>query len=120
MSRRVYRRAAAGFAAALLLSAPALAHHGWGGYDPDRPLQIEGTVREVTFDYPHGLLVLEAAEAVWEVVLAPPSRMRARGLESGQIATGDTVEVFGFPHRSKEGEMRAEWIRVGGQTTRLR
>jgi hypothetical protein len=31
-----------------------------------------------------------------------------------------TVTVMGYPHRQREEELRAEWIRVGEQVTQLR
>src|SRR5512147_2387354 len=50
----------------------------------------------------------------------PPARMITRGLTLDQIRIGDTVEVYGYPHRSREVEMRAEWIRVHDKITQLR
>jgi hypothetical protein len=38
---------------------PALAHHGWSGFDQDRPLYLAGRVVEVRWRNPHAELVLE-------------------------------------------------------------
>jgi Family of unknown function (DUF6152) len=117
----VPRRRLLGAAAILLVGAPAArAHHGWGNYDPDGAAEVTGQVERVTFGNPHGMLWLDAPEKQWEVVLAPPSRMRRRGLEEGMFSAGTEVTVLGFPHRSNENEMRAEWIRVAGTTVQLR
>ncbi len=116
----MHRRTILGFLAVLALPAVARAHHGWGSYDADRPLSLVGTVRAVRFENPHGLLILETPEKVWEVVLAPPFRMIARGLQETDIQPGDTVEVMGYPHRARDIELRAEWIKVKGKTTPLR
>ncbi len=107
---------------ALLFALPQLAHahHGWGSYDSDRPLRLVGTVEKVSFENPHGILILKTPEKIWEVVLAPPFRMIARGLQEHMIRIGDTVEVMGYPHRSREVELRAEWIKVNGTITQLR
>jgi Family of unknown function (DUF6152) len=99
---------------------PAAAHHGWGNYDPNAPVQTAGAIERATFENPHGTLWLATPGKTWEVVLAPPSRMRSRGLSQEMLATGTEAEVMGYPHRSREVEMRAEWIRVGGATIQLR
>jgi hypothetical protein len=102
------------------LAGPALAHHGWGSYASDQPLTLVGTVERVSFENPHGVLVLKTPEKVWEIVLAPPFRMISRGLQESQIQPGDTVEVMGYPHRTRAIELRAEWIKVKGAITQLR
>lgn len=102
------------------LPAGARAHHGWGSYASDQPLTLVGTVERVSFENPHGILILKTPEKVWEIVLAPPFRMINRGLEESQIQVGDTVEVMGYPHRSRDVELRAEWIKVRGTITPLR
>ncbi len=38
---------------------PARAHHGWSGFDPDRPLYLEGRVSKVRWQNPHAELELE-------------------------------------------------------------
>jgi len=53
-------------------------------------------------------------------VLAPPSRMTARGLPPADLKPGGTVTVVGYPNRSKPEEMRAERIIVGNKTVELR
>lgn len=97
------------------------AHHGWSGYDAATLLTLTGTVRSVSFNAPHGLLMLQAADGkLWHVVLAPPSRLARRGLPEGSIATGEEVTVEGYPHRREPMEFRAERIRVNGGTVELR
>lgn len=98
----------------------ARAHHGWGSYAADQPTTLVGTVERVSFENPHGILILKTPEKVWEIVLAPPFRMISRGLEESRIQPGDTVEVMGYPHRTRAIELRAEWIKVKGAITQLR
>jgi hypothetical protein len=116
----MHRRLFVAALAASALPGVARAHHGWGSYASDRPLTLVGTVERVSFENPHGILILKTPEKVWEIVLAPPFRMVARGLEENQIQPGDTVEVMGYPHRSRDVELRAEWIKVKGTITQLR
>jgi len=108
--------------AALLLVAVAgaQAHHGWGGYDNTRVLNLTGVIRESTYEHPHGMVKLAVGDKTWEVVLAPPSRMEVRGLTRAMLATGTTATVVGYPHRNDPNEMRAERIMINGKTTELR
>lgn len=107
-------------AAAALAAAPALAHHGWSEYDGEKPIQLSGVIRESGYEHPHGHVRLEAAGKTWFVVLAPPSRMTARGLSAEALRPGAQASVVGYPHRTKADEMRAERITVGGKTVELR
>jgi hypothetical protein len=110
-----------GFAvAATSLAGAALAHHGWSDYDASKVLDLAGAVGESTFGNPHGTLRLEVESKVWNVVLAPPQRMRDRGLTPEMIAPGEKVRVVGYPHREKADELRAERIIVGEKTVELR
>jgi hypothetical protein len=100
---------------AMTLSATAFAHHGWSEYDADKPLTLTGTIAQSGYTQPHGFVELKTADKTWHVVLAPPSRMESRGLAKEALATGGQVTVYGYPHRSKAGELRAERITVAGK-----
>ena len=105
------------------LAGGAAAHHGWSGYDASKLVTLAGKVQEAEFEFPHAMVMLrmEGKDGkLWHVVLAPPSRMSARGLPAGSIKAGDEVAVEGYPHRSEPGEFRAERIRVKGQSFELR
>ena len=73
-------------AIAFALAGAAVAHHGWSDYDASKTLDLTGAVKESTFGNPHGTLKLEVESKVWSVVLAPPQRMRDRGLTPEMIA----------------------------------
>jgi hypothetical protein len=98
----------------------AAAHHGWSGYDATELVTLTGTVESIAYASPHVLLMLEAEGKLWEIVLAPPSRMQLRGLPDGAIRTGEPVTVEGYPHRSDPDEFRAERIGINGQSFELR
>ncbi|HEX7008308.1 MAG TPA: DUF6152 family protein [Alphaproteobacteria bacterium] len=98
----------------------ALAHHGWGSYDSNKPLTLTGTVVECKFDNPHGELRLKTADKTWRVTLAPPYRMENRGLKQSMLPAGATVTVVGYPSKRHDDEMRAERITVDGKTVELR
>lgn len=97
-----------------------LLHHGWANYDQTKVLDYTGLVKEVAYENPHGMLMLEYEGEVWNVVLAPPSRMKARGLTKGMIKVGEAVRVIGYPHKEEKGEMRAERIHVRDKKVELR
>ena len=52
-------------ALALLAAAvPALAHHGWGSFDQNAPVYIEGRVKSVEWRNPHAEAVVEVGPAL--------------------------------------------------------
>lgn len=105
------------FVVALTLgaTATAFAHHGWSEYDADKPLTLTGTIAQSGYTQPHGFVELKTADnKTWHVVLAPPSRMESRGLAKEALAAGGQATVYGYPHREKAGELRAERITVKG------
>ncbi len=114
---------AGGILASLLVAGAALAHHGWTGYDDKKELNLTGVIQEASYINPHGMIRVEVKGAnakTWVAVLAPPSRMSARGLTEEMLKVGSTVTVVGYPHLQKGEEMRAERIIVAGKTVELR
>ncbi len=107
-------------ALALMLALPAAAHHGWSEYDASKELRLTGTIAESGYEHPHGHIRLATPGKTWHAVLAPPSRMSARGLPPEALKKGATVTVVGYANRSKPDEMRAERIIVGERTIELR
>lgn len=99
---------------------PAFAHHGWSEYDASRELKLTGTIAESGYEHPHGHIKLVTPGKTWTAVLAPPSRMTARGLPPADLRVGSTVTVTGYANRSKPEEMRVERITVGNKTVELR
>jgi Family of unknown function (DUF6152) len=105
---------------ALALPVAVLAHHGWSEYDQQTTLKLTGTIEEAGYEHPHGHIKLKTADKTWSAVLAPPSRMDARGLSKDMLKVGATASVEGYPSRVKPEEMRAERITVAGKTVELR
>ncbi|MDR7415482.1 MAG: DUF6152 family protein [Armatimonadota bacterium] len=106
--------------AVLLLSQGAYAHHGWSQYDPERFLELTGTVREASFEHPHAVVRLEMRQKVWAVVLPPPTRAERLGLTPQTLRPGTRVTVVGHPHRTHPDEVRALRIVLEGRTIPLR
>ena len=103
-----------------LLTAPALAHHGWGSYDATKPMTITAEISEVTIGNPHGDLMLTHQGEMWHVTLAPLSRMERRGATADIVMNGAEVTAHGYPKRDGTKEIRAEWIEIGGTRYELR
>ena len=118
---RLPRSFAAGTLITLALAgAAAHAHHGWSEYDSAKTLKLTGVIKESGYEHPHGHVWLETPDKSWHVVLAPPSRMRSRGLPPEALKPGQQATVVGYPNRSKPEEMRAERITADGRTIELR
>jgi hypothetical protein len=118
--RQIVRHAIAVPALLALGAGAAAAHHGWSGYDSGKELNLTGTIKESGYEHPHGFIRLETPGKLWNVVLAPPSRMENRGLPRDRLKPGTKATVVGYPHRSDQQEMRAERITIGDKTTELR
>ncbi|MBT1689639.1 hypothetical protein KK078_23955 [Fulvivirgaceae bacterium PWU37] len=108
------------FAALVCLSFTVVLHHGWANYDQTKTLNFTGEILESSYENPHGMLKLQVDDKVWNVVLAPPSRMDSRGLKSDALVKGTKATVVGYPHKKVKDEMRAERITISGKTTELR
>ena len=105
---------------ALALTGEVHGHHGWSEYDTTNTLSLSGVIKESGYEHPHGHVRLETPGKTWLVVLAPPSRMKARGLPPEALKPGRQATVVGYPNRNKPEEMRAERIIINGKTIELR
>lgn len=119
---RFLRMTSLALLALALVATVALAHHGWSEYDEKKPMTIPGTITESNYANPHGTIKLRATEGgkVWDVVLAPVSRMQARGLTEDMLKPGTGASVLGYPHRKIATEMRAENITIDSKKVELR
>lgn len=123
LSKKIKQLAVTAGAVAIIVAGAtrATAHHGWSEYNNEQTLNLTGEIQAVSYDNPHTTIQLRTADdKVWQVVLAPPSRMQRRGLPQEQLQEGQTVSLVGYPHRSEADEMRAERITVGEKTVELR
>lgn len=117
MSRLLF---AAPAVALMAVASAAYAHHGWSSYDAEKAMKPTAVVAVSHWGSPHGSIGIDVDGQRWEVVLAPVSRMSARGLAEADIAVGRTVTVEAYPRRDGTREMRAERITAGGETVELR
>lgn len=95
------------------------AHQGWGSYDATRPLTIEAPLKLVSWGNPHGTAKVKWQTDEWDVVLAPVSRMEARGLTEEMLGSGRAVTLIGYPRSDGTREMRIARLIVDGRTVEL-
>ena len=81
------RRTLLAFAAAGFAPALARAHHGWSGFDQDRPIYLEGKAESVVWKNPHAELMLRVSPG-----LALPADLPNRALPA-QSASVDPAKV---------------------------
>lgn len=107
---------------ALMLSAiaTAWAHHGWSSYDADKVMKFDAELAAVRYRNPHAEVDVAYEGKQWLVILAPISRMEARGLPNDALKTGKTVTIEGYPRSDGTAELRAERITVDQKTIELR
>lgn len=95
-------------------------HHGWSNYNQDKTLDYTGTIQEAVYENPHATARVKHNDKVWLVILAPVSRMEARGVKADMLNKGATIQVVGYPHKEIKDEMRAERIFINGAKYELR
>ncbi len=95
------------------VAAPALAHHGWGGYGAEE-FSLSGTVQSANLGGPHGVVrVRDDAGRVWDVVLGPPRNQSRAGLTEDALPAGAAVTASGHRHLDPNRlEMKTERLRV--------
>jgi hypothetical protein len=96
------------------------AHHGWSEYDNAHPTTLSGVIKQAGYEHPHGHIRLEVADKTWLIVLAPPSRMKNRGLPQSALQPGIKATVVAYRNRNKPDEFRAERITIADKTVELR
>ena len=84
----MHRRTVLAFAAAGLAPSLARAHHGWSGFDQDKPIYLEGKAESVVWRNPHAELKLRVSPG-----LALPADLSRRALPA-QSASVDTAKVL--------------------------
>ena len=107
-------------AAIALVAAPVAAHHGWSSYDESKPVTVTGSFTELSWGNPHGAAKMRWKGKVWDVILAPVSRMEARGLTKAEVEPGKKVKLVGYTRRDGTAEMRIERVILGTKTVELR
>ena len=109
------------FAAAALLAAPALAHHGFGRFDPTKDITLQGTVTGIDFVNPHAYLYFDAVAADGKVQpmrceMRAATVLRRSGWSAEMFVPGKRVEISGNPHRDDPASCYIETMKLDDTT----
>lgn len=102
--------------AALLLTAPALAHHSSAMFDASKETQIKGVVKVFKFENPHVNIVVTVKDEKsgtatdWFIEAASVRGMAMAGWRRSTLKPGDTITVVGRPLR--DGQPGASLVRA--------
>jgi hypothetical protein len=85
-------------AALLLMSVPALAHHGTGTYESTKSVTLSGVVTEFAFVNPHAALYFDVKDASgkvvnWAIEMNSPGVLRAAGWTKTTFKAGDQITI---------------------------
>jgi hypothetical protein len=80
----------------LVVSAPAIAHHGVAGYDLTKTVTVRGTVTKFDWSNPHCVIHMDAKNANgevqnWTIELAAPSLLTRMGWSKNVMRAGDDI-----------------------------
>lgn len=104
----------------LLPASPVESHHGWSSYDANKTLTIDAPLTSLRWGNPHGAATIRHQGKNWDVVLAPITRMEARGLSQEMLKPGRKITLVGYARSDGTPEMRIERVVVEGKTYELR
>ena len=90
---------------AVVVTAPATAHHSAARFILAQSVMVDGVVTRYEWANPHVYIYVTetntAGEAVeWEIECQPPAMMRRVGWSRETLAVGDTVRLTGAPSRN--------------------
>ena len=96
------RYSALGGVAALVLAAPAFAHHSFAMFDADKTVELEGTVKEFQWTNPHSWLQVVVVddtgkETEWSLEMGSPGGLAREGWRPRTVVPGDKVTVSIHP-----------------------
>ncbi len=110
--------------AALLGSAPLLAHHGEANYDTDKVVSVKGTVSDFEFINPHTLITLDVKNDKGEIekwdceMRSPTMLVRVGGWDKNTLKPGDVITVFGFRAKNGTTVMRLQKLTLADGTVK--
>jgi hypothetical protein len=106
-----------GIAAALLLAAPAWAHHSDAGYDGTKTVSLKGTLKLFAWSAPHSQVIVaftdeKGADQEIGISTVAPSALLRQGLSPKDFRRGDRIEVFYHPAR--DGSLSGIMVKLVG------
>ena len=82
----------------LILSVPALAHHGNAAYDLDNPITLKGTVTEFAWSNPHVQIYFDVKDGKgkvthWASETVSPGLLSRAGWNKTELKPGDEIAI---------------------------
>lgn len=110
--------------AALVVSAPLLAHHGEANYDTDKVVSVKGTVSDFEFINPHTLIAVDVKNDKGETekwnceARSPGMLVRVGGWDKSTLKVGDVITVFGYRAKNGTTVMRLQKLTLADGTVK--
>jgi hypothetical protein len=101
---------------AVLIAAPASAHHSFAMFDTGKTITLKGTVKEYEWTNPHSWLRVMVAdqasgkELQWALEMSSPARQATLGMTPDTVRPGDVVTVTFHP--LKDGSRGGQFIQA--------
>jgi Family of unknown function (DUF6152) len=117
MSHKIVRSTI--FAAALVgLGTPALAHHSFGEFQMNIPLNLSGTLTKMNLINPHSYMEIEVVDAkgkksTMRCEMRAATLIKRSGWSKEMFKVGSRVEIEGHPHRTDPGACYIETFKIG-------
>ena len=93
---------------------PALAHHSFAMFDPEKTIAVSGSVTEFTWGNPHTWIQVMPSDGSsakpWGVEAGSPNMMIRQGWKSSLIKVGDKVTVK--IHPMKDGSTTGSLVNI--------
>jgi len=107
--------------AAVVVAAPAAAHHGFGRFDPTKEVTLQGALTGIDFVNPHAYLYFDAMAADGKVQpmrceMRAATVLRRSGWSEEMFVAGKHVEVSGNPHRDDPASCYIETLKLDDAT----
>lgn len=101
---------------AVVIAAPAFAHHSFAMFDATKTLTMKGTVREFEWTNPHSWLRVMIQDeklgrpVLWAFELSSPARLITMGMKADSVKAGDEVSVTFHP--MKDGTRGGQFMQA--------
>jgi hypothetical protein len=100
------------------LATPALAHHSFGEFQMDKPLNLSGTLTKMNFVNPHSYMEIDTVDANGKKVhmrceMRAATLLKRSGWSAEMFKVGSRVEIEGHPHRLDPQACYIENLKIG-------
>jgi len=100
---------------AVMLAAPAFAHHSAVMFDDQKEVTVKGTIKEFQYTNPHSWLLVDVKNddgsvTTWGFEAEGPSTLTRAGIRKSDFAPGTEITITGNPMR--DGRPAAAWIKA--------